>query len=66
MIVKSGHHRWQQARVPDVEDPAVDPSDLYRRCRERWARPRDAIEQEIRQRHSAFARSSNEVLHEWD
>lgn len=66
LIVKSGHHRWQQVRVPDVAEPRVDTADLYRRCRQRWARPRTEIEQAIRARHTAFSRASREVLHDWE
>jgi hypothetical protein len=66
LVVKSGHHRWQQVRVPDVGEPKADIADLYRRCRQRWARPRMEIEQAIRARHAAFGRAGREVLHDWE
>ena len=65
MVIKSGHHRWREARVPNVPEPKADPTDLYNRCRRRWARPRREVEEDIRKRHAAFSRSSNEVLHDW-
>ncbi len=66
MVIKSGHHRWQQAVVPQIENPRMDYRDLYNRCRNRWAKRRADIDAEIRRRQSGFARSSNEVLHEWE
>jgi hypothetical protein len=66
LIVKSGHHRWKEAVVPQIEIPRVDFTDLYSRARKRWARPRKEIEEEIRKRHARSTRSSNEVLHEWE
>jgi hypothetical protein len=46
-IVKSGSQRWQEIIVPRVEEPHVSYSDLYDRCRKRWARPRAEVESEI-------------------
>jgi len=66
MVVKSGHHRWQQAQVPTIPVPKCDWRDLYGRCRNRWARRRSEIEEEIRRRHAVATRSSNEVLHDWE
>ena len=65
-VVKSAHHRWQQVRVADVTEPGADPSDLYNRCRRRWARPRADIEREIESRQSRYSRKSEEVLHDWE
>jgi uncharacterized protein DUF87 len=65
IVVKTGHTRWQEARVPTVTEPKVDPSDLYSRCRARWARRRSEIEEEIRQRQTVVSRSAREALHEW-
>jgi hypothetical protein len=65
-IVKLGQERWRQIRVADVEEPKRDAQDLYRRCRERWTKPRQQIEHEIESRHAAVGRSFNEVLHDWE
>jgi energy-coupling factor transporter ATP-binding protein EcfA2 len=65
-VVKMGHERWRQIRIADVDRPKADISDLYRRCRERWTRPRHEIEQTIETRHALFRRSANEVLHDWE
>src|SRR5262249_32297471 len=48
MVVKSGHTPWQEAIVPTLSTPAIDPADLYARSRARWARSRKEIENEIR------------------
>ena len=66
MVVKTGHERWQQARVPTIVEPKVDAADLYDRCRARWARKRNEIEEEIRVRQAVVGRSAKEALHEWD
>ncbi|SRR5579871_393401 len=66
LVIKSGHHQWQQALVPRVKNPSGGYWDLYRRCRERWTNPRATVEAEIQERQAQYARSSNEVLHEWD
>lgn len=63
-VVKSGHHEWQHGRVPDVEDLRADATDLYTRCRRRWARPRAHVEAEIRARQHV-ARPA-EVLDAWE
>src|SRR5207249_5026149 len=46
-IVKSGSQSWQEIIVPRIEDSPVAYSDLYDRCRKRWARRRTDIENEI-------------------
>jgi hypothetical protein len=66
MVVKSGHERWQEAVVPKLEEPKVDPSDLYSRCRARWARKRSEIEEEIQKRQAIVAHSTNEELNGWE
>ena len=66
MVVKSGHERWKQAVVPTVADPGVDYTDLYNRCRARWARRRNDIEAEIRARRQQATRTSDEVLDAWE
>jgi hypothetical protein len=66
MVVKSGSHRHQEVLVPNVAQPEADATDLYNRCRARWARRRTAIEAEIRQRHQQASRRSEEVLNDWE
>lgn len=66
MVVKSGHHRWLEAIVPTVDDPAADYSDLYSRCRTRWTKRRSDIEAEIAARRQATVRRTDEVLDAWE
>ena len=66
IVVKSGHAARQQALVPTVTPPKVDPTDLYVRSRARWARSRTAIEDEIRERQADVNRTPNEALHDWE
>jgi len=66
MVIKSGSHRHQEVLVPNVADPATDFTDLYNRCRRRWARRRTDIEVEIRRRHGQANRRTGEVLNDWE
>lgn len=66
MVIKSGSHRHQEVLVPNVKESDADYTDLYNRCRARWARRRTDIESEIRQRHQQATRSTEEVLDDWD
>lgn len=66
MVVKSGSHHHQTVLVPNVLQPETDSTDLYNRCRARWARRRTDIEAEIRQRHQQASRRSEEVLNDWE
>jgi hypothetical protein len=66
MVVKSGSHRPQEVLVPNVADSEADYTDLYNRCRRRWARRRTDIEAEIRQRHQQATRRTEEVLDAWE
>ena len=66
MVVKSGHERWRQALVPNVSEPRADFTDLYNRCRARWARRRADIEAELRARNQQATRSPDEVLNDWE
>jgi len=66
MIVKSGSHRPQEVLVPTVAESDADYTDLYNRCRARWARRRVAIEAEIRARHQNANRGNDEVLNGWE
>jgi len=65
VVVKTGDQHWQQAVIPRIEDPEIDYSDLYRRCRLRWMRPRAQIEAEIRERHQRAAHSREE-FNDWE
>jgi len=66
MVVKSGSHRHQEVLVPRVAEPDADYTDLYNRCRARWARRRNEIENEIRERHQQANRRTEEVLDDWE
>ena len=66
VIVKTVHERWTEAVVPVVQEPNIDSSDLYRRSRTRWARPRREIEDEIRNRRGVGRRNNREVLDAWE
>lgn len=67
MVIKSGHHRWIQVRVPEVTVPRNNFRDLYSRCRNRWARSRQQVEREIQGRvQSANAPAGTEALHGWE
>jgi hypothetical protein len=66
LIAKSGHERWQEAVVPTLHEPKSDPADLLARSRARWARNREDIEEEIRQRQAILGGSSKEALHDWE
>jgi hypothetical protein len=66
MVVKSGSLRPQEVLVPNVTDSDADYTDLYNRCRARWARRRTDIEAEIRRRHQHANRRTEEVLNDWE
>jgi hypothetical protein len=66
MVVKSGHERFREAVVPNVAEPRIDYTDLYNRCRARWARRRADIETEIRARRQQAGQRTDEVLHGWE
>ncbi len=65
MVVKSGSDHWQEVYIPRVDDPRVSYSDLYNRCRERWAQQRSHVERTISERHASIIRSADSVLHDW-
>jgi hypothetical protein len=66
LIIKTVHERWCEAVVPVVQVPNIDPSDLYRRSRARWARRRRDIEEEIRNRREIGRRNNREALDAWE
>jgi hypothetical protein len=65
LIVKTGSTRWQEGVVPALAEAKADATDLYNRCRARWARKRSDIEAEITQRQLAVTQSTKEALDEW-
>ncbi len=65
-VLKTGHHRWQEGVVTTLREPSIDPSDLYARCRARWARLRTDVETDIRQRQAIVGRGTNEALNDWE
>jgi Cdc6-like AAA superfamily ATPase len=66
LIVKSGSLPATHLRVPTVAAPRADYRDLYERSRNRWAKQRSDIEQEIRERQTDATESESEVLDEWE
>ncbi len=66
LIVKTVHERWCEAVVPIVREPDIDATDLYRRSRARWARPRHEIEEEIRSRREAGRQNHRGGLDGWE
>ena len=65
-IVKSGSERWGEVSIPTVRDPNVDFTDLLNRTRYTRGRVRAHVERDIAKRQELIARSSDEVLHEWE
>jgi hypothetical protein len=66
MIVKTGFERRMEGVVPVLNDPQVDFSGLYQRCRERWARKRSEVDQDIAARQKVEKQSTLNQLHDWD
>lgn len=66
MVAKVGSDRPQEVLVPNVAESDGDYTDLYNRCRARWARRRADIEMEIRRRHQQASRRTEEVLGGWE
>src|SRR5262249_3653608 len=65
MVVKSGSLRPLEVLVPTVSLSHSDATDLYNRCRARWARRRTDVEAEIRHRQP-IRRRAEEALHDWE
>jgi hypothetical protein len=65
-IVKTGAERWAELRVPTVQEPKGDVTDLMNRSRSAWARERAEIEREIQKRQSVAGRKSTEALDDWE
>jgi len=67
MVVKRGHERWLQVQVPYVQLPQADYTDLYRRCRQRWATPRPQVERQILDRQLGFSQTERgETFNDWE
>jgi hypothetical protein len=67
MVIKSGHHRPIRAVVPRIEVSRIDSTELYNRCRARWAKRRTDIEREIQSRAQIdVQRNNREALHGWE
>ena len=62
-VVRTGAERWRQAVAPDVHDSRFSYTDLLKRVRAQFTRPREEVEQEIEGRHAAIHRKTDEVLH---
>jgi len=61
-ILKTGAERWVEGRVPRVDEPEVDYTDLLNRVRYRRGRVRAHIERDIAQRQAALRRNAEEDL----
>ena len=66
MVVKTGSERWQEGVVPSLVEPKADATDLYNRCRARWATKRSEVEQDIRRRQLAITKSTKDAINEWE
>jgi hypothetical protein len=66
LIVKTGSTRWQEGVVPALGEPKADATDLYDRCRARWARKRSDVEAAIRERQSVVTRSTKDAIDDWE
>lgn len=66
MVVKTGYERRMEGAVPILCDSKTEYSDLYRRCRMRWARKRNEVEREIATRQKVVNQSASDTLHDWE
>lgn len=65
-IVKTGAERWTEVRIPTIEDPKADYTDLLNRSRYQWGRGRSQIEKDIAKRQAVADRKTEEVLNDWE
>ncbi|HET9283729.1 MAG TPA: type IV secretion system DNA-binding domain-containing protein [Candidatus Angelobacter sp.] len=65
IVTKSRTEAWKHAQVVNVRSPQADFSDLYRRARSRFARPRKQIEAEISGRVVRPGKTQGN-LNEWE
>jgi hypothetical protein len=61
-IVKTGSEDWTEARVPTLDDPPVDYTDLLNRVRYTRGRVRAHVERDIAERRRRFGRGAEEDL----
>lgn len=66
LIVKTGSARWQEGVVPALAEPKADLTDLYNRCRTRWARKRSDVEAEIQERQLVVTQSTKDAIDDWE
>jgi hypothetical protein len=66
MVIKTGFERRMEGVVPVLNGQKTDFSDLYRRCRMRWARKRSSVEQEIATRQKVVNHSASDTLRDWE
>lgn len=64
-VAKIGAERWREAKVPMVDAPDLDYTDLLNRSRYRFGRARGIIEREISDRCEKAERAPDELLHDW-
>src|SRR5260370_24142632 len=60
LVAKSGSYPATQVRVPNVMRLGTSYLDLYERCRNRWAKRRTDIEQEIQDRQTDAGKIQSE------
>lgn len=65
-VFKTGRHGPFVAEVPEVRESSGGHSDLYERCRRRWARRRADIETAITERSALARQTQSEVLDDWE
>ncbi len=65
IVLKSRVGGWKHGRVTTVRNPRASFSDLYERCRRRWARPRREVEAEIASRLKVVP-AKKEAFDDWD
>jgi len=65
-VAKSGHYNWQQVEVPQFDLPTSPFNDLLQRSRQRFARLRSVVEQDIRSRLPRATAVQREVLNDWE
>lgn len=66
LVAKSASYPATHIRVPSIVRPGTNYQDLYERCRNRWAKQRTDIEQEIRERQQDASQNQSEVLDAWE
>ena len=65
-VAKIGEEPWKRVLAPTVRETDIDYSDLLRRSRERFARKRTEVEQEIARRQPKTKENREEVLRGWE